>query len=398
MNNARSLWPVAIFCSLLGAAVALGVAALLGIGGSDTTTVVREAPLSGIRASGGDGEDGLTARAIYRRDGPGVVYIRANVSRQTSSPFGSPQQQQGEATGSGFVIDREGRILTNAHVVEGASRVRVTFADDKTADAKILGADRSTDIALLQVDPKDAELRPLALGTAKDAEVGDPVVAIGNPFGRIRTLTTGVVSALQRQITGLNGFTIDNVIQHDAAINPGNSGGPLIDAAGKVIGINSQIETGGGGGSVGIGFAVPIDTARELLPELEKGKVQTGYLGITGITIDDELEALDLPVSSGVLVDTVQTGSPAAKAGIRGGDIPAQVSGQTVRLGGDIIVEVDGKKVDTSQSLTSAIADKRKGDAVKITLLRDGKRKTVTATLAERPQQLPGTQVQPQVP
>lgn len=391
MNSSRSLWPVAIFCSLLGAALAFGIAALLGIGGTETTTVVREAPLASIR-SGGDGEDALTARDVYRRDGPGVVYIRADVARQANSPFGGPQQQQGQATGSGFVIDREGRILTNAHVVEGASRVRVTFADDKIADAKILGADRSTDIALLKVDADDADLKPLALGSAKHAQVGDPVVAIGNPFGRIRTLTTGVVSALQRQITGLNGFTIDNVVQHDAAINPGNSGGPLIDADGEVIGINSQIETGGGGGSVGIGFAVPIDTARKLLPELEQGKVQTGYLGITGITIDDELKGLNLPVQSGVLVDTVQPSSPAAKAGIRGGDIPAQVSGQTVRLGGDIIVEVEGEKITTSQALTSAIADKRKGDEVKLTLLRDGRRRTVTATLAERPQQLPGTQ------
>ena len=390
MNNPRSLWPVAVFASLLGAALALGVAVLLGIGGTETTTVVRQAPLaSAERASD---SEALTASQIYKRYAPGVVYISGTVTQQTDSPFG-PQEQQGRSTGSGFVVDREGRILTNTHVVEGASKLKVTFADGKSADAKVLGTDRSTDIALLKVDPEGLKLTPLPFGSAKDVQVGDPVVAIGNPFGLNQTLTTGVVSALQRQIIGLNGFSIDNVIQTDAAINPGNSGGPLIDYAGEVIGINSQIQTGGTStGNVGIGFAVPIDTAEKLLPELENGKVQTGYLGITGITIDEQLDGLNLPVKSGVLVDSVQPSSPASKAGIRGGDIPAQVNGQTVRLGGDIIVEVDGKKVTTSQGLTSAIADKRKGDEVKITLLRDAKRRAVTATLAERPQQLPGTQ------
>ena len=400
MTNSRSPWPVALFSALLGGAVAVGLAALLGVGGSDTTTttVVQAGGLSNPRVAS-DGETALAARDIYKRDAPGVVFIRANVTKQATSPFGAPQQQQGQATGSGFVIDRSGRILTNAHVVDGATKIKVTFQDDKTVEAQVLGADRSTDIALLKVDPKDLDLRPLGLGSSKDVQVGDPVVAIGNPFGLNRTLTTGVVSALQRQISGLNGFSIDNVIQTDAAINPGNSGGPLIDAAGEVIGINSQIETGGsGGGNVGIGFAVPIETARKLLPELEKGKVSTGYLGISGITIDDMLKGLNLPVKEGVLVDTVQPSSPAAESGIRGGEIPAQVDGATVRLGGDIIVAVDGTPITTSQSLTSAIAEKRKGDKVKITVVRDGKKRVVTATLAERPQEAPGQPAAPQAP
>ena len=392
MSNSRSVWPVAIFSSLLGAVIAVGLASLLGVGGSDTKTVVQQAPLANVQPAS-DGEPALAARDIYKRDAPGVVFIRADVTQQSNSPFGAPQEQQGQATGSGFVIDEQGRILTNAHVVDGATKVKVAFANDKSVDAEILGSDRSTDIALLKVDPKELDLKPLQLGSAKDVQVGDPVVAIGNPFGLDRTLTTGVVSALQRQIFGLNGFSIDNVIQTDAAINPGNSGGPLIDAAGEVIGINSQIETGNAGrGNVGIGFAVPIDTARKLLPELLKGKVSTGYLGISGITIDDSLKGLNLPVAAGVLVDTVQPGSPAAKAGIKGGDIPAQVDGATVRLGGDIITEVDGKKITTSQSLTSAIADKSKGDKVKITIVRDGKEQTLSPTLAERPQDAPGGQ------
>ena len=250
-------------------------------------------------ASDGDGE-ALTARDIYKRDAPGVVFIRANVdARRAQSAFGLPQQQQGQATGSGFVINKDGQILTNAHVVDGATKIKVTFENDKSVDAKIVGTDRSTDVALLKVDPKGLDLQPLRSARPTTAQVGDPVVAIGNPFGLDRTLTTGVVSALQRQITGLNGFSIDHVIQTDAAINPGNSGGPLINSAGAVIGINSQIETGGSSsGNVGIGFAVPIDTARKLLPELEKGKVSTGYLGISGITIDDMLKGLNLPVSS----------------------------------------------------------------------------------------------------
>jgi S1-C subfamily serine protease len=397
MTNSRSLWPIAIFSALLGGVIAVGLGAVLGIGGSDstTTTVVQPSALSNPRTAS-DGETALTARDIYKRDAPGVVFIRANVTKRTSSPFGTPQQQQGSATGSGFVIDKQGRILTNAHVVDDATKIKVTFQDDKTVEAEVLGADRSTDIALLKVDPKDLDLKPLGLGSSKDVQVGDPVVAIGNPFGLNRTLTTGVVSALQRQITGLNGFSIDNVFQTDAAINPGNSGGPLIDSAGEVIGINSQIETGGsGGGNVGIGFAVPIETARKLLPELEKGKVSTGYLGVSGITVDDMLKGLNLPVKSGVLVDTVQQGSPAADSGIKGGEIPAQVDGATVRLGGDIIVAVDDKPITTSQSLTSAIAEKRKGDKVRITVVRDGKRKTLSVTLAERPQDAPGTSTAP---
>jgi S1-C subfamily serine protease len=388
MKNSRSVWPVAIFSSLLGAAIAVGLVAALGVGGTDTKTIVQQTSVAGARPA--SDTTALTARDIYKRDAPGVVFISADVVEKTSSAFGFPQSQRGQATGSGFVIGKDGLILTNAHVVDGATKIKVTFANDKTVDAKVLGADRSSDVALLKVDPSGLKLAPLQLGTANNVQVGDPVVAIGNPFGLDRTLTTGVASALQRQISGLNGFSIDHVIQTDAAINPGNSGGPLINGAGQVIGINSQIETGSASrGNVGIGFAIPIDTARKLIPELKKGQIATGYLGISGITVDDKLKGLNLPVSSGVLVDTVQPNSPAAKAGIKGGDIPAQVDGATVRLGGDIITAVNGKAVPTSQSLTSAIADKRKGDTVKITVKRAGKDKVISVTLAARPQDAP---------
>ena len=275
----------------------------------------RQAPLVERRARRQRRRRRSTARDIYKRDAPGVVFIRANVTSQSDRRRSACRSSsRARRPAPGFVIDKDGQILTNAHVVDGATKVKVTFENDKSVDAKVVGTDRSTDLALLKVDPKGLDLQPLQLGSAKDAQVGDPVVAIGNPFGLDRTLTTGVVSALQRQISGLNGFSIDHVIQTDAAINPGNSGGPLIDSAGAVIGINSQIETGGSSsGNVGIGFAVPIDTARKLLPELEKGKVSTGYLGISGITIDEMLKGLNLPVSTGVLVDSVQPGSPAGE-------------------------------------------------------------------------------------
>jgi S1-C subfamily serine protease len=386
----RSLVPALAVSAVLGAAVAVGAVELFDLGGGQTktTTVVQQAPLSGAREKSSD-SGGLTARDIYKRDAPGVVFIRAQVVEPVSSPFDFGQPQEGEATGSGFVIDKDGTILTNAHVVENARRVRVQFADQRVETAKIVGRDRSTDLAVLKVDPDGLELHPLTLGSSKNVQVGDPTVAIGNPFGLERTLTTGVVSATKRTIPGLDNFQIDDVIQTDAAINPGNSGGPLIDATGRVIGINSQIRTGGSGsGNVGIGFAVPIDTAKKVVPQLQRsGKVQRGYLGVETRTVDRSLADLNLPAKSGALVQTVTPGGPAAKAGIRGGDIVAQLDGQAIRIGGDIITAVDGRKVRSSEDLVSAVTAKKGGDKVKMDLLRDGKKRTVEVELANRPDQ-----------
>ena len=334
---------------------------------------------------------GLTARDIYRRAAPGVVYIRARSVQQTQSPFDVfPRTQENLSTGSGFVLDDKGDILTNAHVVASSLDVRVSFSDHRTVSARVIGKDADTDLAVLAVNPKEVKLHPLALGDSGAVRVGDPTVAIGNPFGLERTLTTGVVSATKRTIQAPDGFEIDGVIQTDAAINPGNSGGPLLDATGRVIGINSQIETGGNGqGSVGIGFAVPIDTARKLLPELERnGKVDRGFLGVEQpLTIDESLSDLNLPVPHGVLVQTVTPGSPAAKAGIMGGNIIAQLAGNEIRLGGDIITAIDGKRIRTSEDLAKVIAGKKQGDKVKIDLVRQGKRLTVEVALAARPAQ-----------
>jgi len=402
MQSPRSILPVALASGVIGGGLVIGAVALLDIGGHDkTTTVVQQAPLATADANQRD-SGVLTARDIYKRDAPGVAFITAQIVQRTqASPFdfGIPQEQQGTSTGSGFVLDESGTIATNAHVVEGSTKVSVRFGDGATHAAKVLGVDKSTDLALLKIDPKGVDLHPLTLGSSKGLQVGDPTIAIGNPFGLDRTLTTGVVSALQREIKAPNGFTIDHVIQTDAAINPGNSGGPLIDATGKVIGINSQIETGGGNnGNVGIGFAIPIDTVKQKIEQLKtKGTIQYAYLGVSAATVDSSFAGL-LPVKSGALVQSVTAASPAAKAGIHGGSITAQVGGAPVVLGGDIITKVDGTAIATNQQLSSVISKHKPGDKVKVEFMRDHHSKTVEVTLTTRPASLSAAQQQQQVP
>jgi S1-C subfamily serine protease len=382
--------PIAAVSAVIGAGAAVGIVEGLDLGSAKTTTtLVQQAPF-GATSNANDGATGLTAGDIYKRDAPGVVFVRSQIVQRTQSPFdfGLPQEQQGEATGSGFVVDQAGTILTNAHVVNGATKVTVQFQNKESMDAKVLGKDESTDLALLKVDPAGFKLTPLTLGSSKGVEVGDPAIAIGNPFGLERTLTTGVISAVQRTIQAPNNFQIDDVLQTDAPINPGNSGGPLIDATGKVIGINSQIATGGNGsqGSVGIGFAVPIDTAKQIIPDLrQSGRVDRGYLGIASATVDKTLKDLNLPVDHGALVQSVAPGGPAAKAGIRAGDLPATLDNHPIQLGGDIITKIAGKEIRTKDDLQAAVADRRSGDTVKVTLWRGSKVKTVEVTLGERP-------------
>ena len=383
--------PVA--AAVVGGLVVAAVFLVSGIGDSTKkTTVVQQAPISEPAANS---DQGLTANAIYKRDAPGVVFIRSQIVRRVDSVFGLPEEQRGEATGSGFVIDDKGYILTNWHVIAGASKVSVSFENDKNVDAKVVGRDPSDDLALLKVNPDGLTLDPLTLGDSKTVRVGDPVLALGNPFNLDRTLTQGIVSALQRQISAPNGFGIDNVIQTDAAINPGNSGGPLLDAAGRVIGINSQIATGNGnssetGGSVGIGFAVPINTAKRVIPQLkESGKVQRAYLGVTGVTIDASLSKLNLKAAHGVLVQEVTPGGPAAKAGIRGGDSQATIDGNDVVLGGDVITRIDGRPVRSMDDVVADVNAKKPGQKVAVAILRDGKPQTLTVDLAQRPNQAP---------
>jgi len=338
--------------------------------------------------------DSNLVNEIYRRDGRGVAFIEATEApEETASPFnpfgeGEPRGG-GVATGSGFLIDTEGHIVTNNHVVEGATKVTVKLGSEDTSHtAEVVGTDPATDVALLKVDEPAGKLHPLALGNSSAVQVGDPVVAIGNPFGLDRTVTAGIVSALQRQIQAPNGFSISHVIQTDAAINPGNSGGPLIDSSGRVIGINSQIQTGGGNGNVGIGFAVPIDTAKDVVEQIEEhGEVKHAYIGITGGSLTPAIaKALKLPVSKGVLVNEVVKGGPADKAGIEGGDTEATIEGVQVNLGGDIITELNGEAIASMEEVIDAVNAAQPGDRMEFTLLRgDNETKHVTVTLASRP-------------
>jgi S1-C subfamily serine protease len=396
----KRMFVIPFLAALLGGGVVVAIVAAFGglSQSQNTVTTIQAAPLTPSNAS--QKSTGLTPHDVYVRDAPGVAFVTSTVVQKSESPFnlfgGGETQRQGQATGAGILIDSNGTILTNYHVVENAIKVTVSFQKGNSVEAQVVGKDPSNDLAVLRIHPDGLTLHPLALGDSSAVQVGDPVYAIGNPFDLERTLTTGVISALQRQIQAPNGFTIDNVLQTDAPINPGNSGGPLLDAAGRVIGINSQIETGSsGGGSVGIGFAVPINTAKSEIVQLEKGgTVRGAYLGLTSLTIDGSLSALNLPVKSGALVQSVQPGTAAAKAGIRGGTVNSTVESGQVAVGGDIITSFDGKAVASSEDLANDVAAKKPGDSVTIGLRRANgsggyKEQKVTATLGTRPNSLP---------
>jgi S1-C subfamily serine protease len=370
----------------------IAIAAGLVESDGDTTTTVSAPLTTPVEATADDGDSNVVNQ-IYKADGDGVAFIEADIQSSAPegfNPFGEPEPESGSATGSGFVIDHEGHVLTNNHVVEGADHVSVKLGDsEESFEAEVVGTDPGTDIALLKVDAPAKAIHPLQLGRSGDLEVGDPVVAIGNPFGLDRTVTSGIVSALQRDIQAPNGFSISHVIQTDAAINPGNSGGPLINAAGEVIGINAQIATGGGGnGNVGIGFAIPIDTVRANLEQLkETGEVEHAYIGISGGTVTPELaKALNLPVEAGVLVQTVVPDGPADKAGLEAGTTSATIDGEEVSLGGDIITEVDGKKLKSMDEMVELIQESKPGDELELTIVRDGDEKTADVTLGTQPE------------
>jgi S1-C subfamily serine protease len=396
MSRAKRLLRSPFGSALLGGAV-VAIFAWIAIAGGlvksqdGGSTVTVAQPLA-APVDNTEGGDTNVVNQIYRSDGQGVAFISAERPAQESSglsPFGEPEGGgPSTATGSGFLIDTEGHIVTNNHVVEEANKVEVKLgSSDKTYEAEVVGTDPATDIALLKVDAPAESLHPLSLGDSKQVEVGESVVAIGNPFGLDRTVTAGIVSALQRQIQAPNGWSISHVIQTDAAINPGNSGGPLIDSSGAVIGINSQIQTGGSNGNVGIGFAIPIDTAREVVRQLEEhGEVKHAYLGISGGSITPDLaQALKLPVEEGVLVNEVVKGGPADKAGVKGGDTSATIEGASVRLGGDIITKVDGKKVAGMEEVINAVNEASPGDSMTLTVDRDGKSQDIAVTLGVRP-------------
>jgi S1-C subfamily serine protease len=386
----RTLVPAAALAAAatLGGGVALGLAVATGsLGESTTTTIRQEAPVPAMAAAVSRG--GLSVNEIYRRAAPAVVQITSTTAPTTEvDPFFGfrTEQPAQQALGSGFVLDKQGHIVTNFHVVEGAQQVEVSFSNQKTYKATVVGTDASTDLAVLRVDVSSRALTPLMLADSDRVTVGDAVVAIGNPFGLDRTATAGIVSALQRLVTAPNGQTIDHVIQTDAPINSGNSGGPLLNAAGEVVGVNSQISSPNGGGNVGIGFAVPSNTVRDVAAQLMRGgRVQRAFLGIYAQSIDGELaRTFNMPVDAGLLVERVEAASPAAKAGIEGGDTSAVVSGTNYTLGGDVIVAVDGKRTTSLGQLRDALAPHKPGDEVEIKLYRGNDEKTVTVKLGRQ--------------
>ena len=382
--------------AVAGGALALGGAAAIGKLGSHTTIQQVAAPTTAIgttsqQTTPANGQ-ALTAEQIYRRDAPGVVQITAtSVTSAAANPFNllptGPLTSQ--SLGSGFVIDKAGHIITNYHVIQGAKKVQVSFSGQDEITATVVGKDPSTDVAVLKIDAHARALTPLELGNSDAVVVGDPVYAIGNPFGFTRTLTTGVVSAVQRQIEAPNSLPIDHAIQTDAAINHGNSGGPLIDSQGRVIGVTSQISTGSTGqeGNVGIGFAIPINTVRNVAAQIiSSGKALHAYLGLDASPVTPQLAKLfHLPTSSGLLIQDVTVGSGADKAGLKAGKTAVIVQGESYQVGGDIIVAVNGTSLTTYEQLRDAVASAKPGDKMKLEIYSNGSKKFVTATLGQRP-------------
>ena len=390
MSFARMSAALAV-AAALGGLVAVGAVALLGGFDGGTTVVTETSPAANPGLAPANG-NGLSINQIYERAASGVVRVNATNNSTSFTPRDIPSDQsptpQSSALGSGFVLDKAGHIVTNYHVVEGANEVTVSFSNRDTVKAEIVGTDPSTDLAVLRVDTSASALTPLPLGDSDAVRVGDPVVAIGNPFGLDRTVTSGIVSALQRLITAPNRFTIDHVIQTDAPINHGNSGGPLLSSRGQVIGVNTQIETGDTAtGNVGIGFSVPSNTVKDVVAQiLRTGRVDHAYLGISGQAVtSDVADKYNLAVQKGVIVESVTQDSGADSAGLKGGKTQVVVAGETFVLGGDIIVSFGGEKISSIEQLRDAVAAHKPGDKVKVVIYRDASKTSVTVTLGRQP-------------
>ena len=338
-------------------------------------------------------KNGFDASAIYDRLAPGVVTV-ISLFGEADGPLGS----QAGGLGSGFVLDGDGYIATNTHVVTSgqglrrAGQVYVDFADGNRVPARIVGIDPNADVALLKIDPQGLSLTPLTLGEVEHLSVGDPVAAIGSPFGEEQSLSVGVISALDRNIASLTDFGIGDASQTDAAINRGNSGGPLLDGHGRVIGINAQIKTETGEGA-GVGFAIPVDAVKRSLDLLrEDGEAEYGYLGVSTQELYPQLaERLGLDVEVGALVSEVVNDSPAEDAGLTAGDRLIDFQGQTdIAADGDVIVAVNGDDLTQTADLADLISLFEPGESVKLGVLRDGDRRTIEVKLGERPQRLEG--------
>jgi putative serine protease PepD len=365
----RGLALMLIVTALGGGVAGAGLLLLTGAGdGTTTTTTVTTAPTAAA-AQRSDASTGLDARALYANANPGVVDITSRGITSSSSgggsPFGGPSQSA-TATGTGFVVDGKGHIVTAAHVVEGASSISVKFQDGTTRTAKVLGTDEATDVAVLAVDPSGLTLHPLALGSSASLAIGDQVAAIGDPFTYDRSLSTGVVSGLDRTISAPNGFTVAHAIQTDAALNPGNSGGPVLDASGRVIGIVDQIATNGSSQtSSGVGFAVPIDLVRSELSKLEAGQtVRHAYFGVSTSDLGTG--------TAGALIQSVSSSGPAASAGLRSGDVVTRIGSAAIKGTNDLV---------------AAVAAHAPGDRVQVTVKRGSSTRTVTVTFGTQPTQ-----------
>jgi S1-C subfamily serine protease len=344
-----------------------------------------------IQSTGEEG--GFDPKAIYESEAPGVVTVVSVFGSGGLDALLGEEEGQG-GVGSGFVLNGEGEIATNAHVVttgqgealRRASEVYVEFADGNQVEAEIVGHDPTADIALLRIDPQGLNLRPLPLGESAGVEVGEPVAAIGSPFGERQSLSVGVISAVDRSIGSLTDFAISGAFQTDAAINPGNSGGPLVDGEGRVIGVNQQIKSQSGGGE-GVGFAVPIDAVKRSLEMLrEDGEARYAYLGVESVQIYPQLrERFELDVEKGAWVQQVTPGGPAERSGIRGGGTPVTFQAQSFHPGGDVITKVQGQPVEDSTDLATAIAAFEPGQEVAVELHRDGDTREIQVRLGERP-------------
>jgi len=384
--------------ALLGCALAALVAAGCGGGsgkssGSNTVTV-EKTNVQVVGGGGGETATGFNPEAIYKQYSPGVVTVISVLPGTGGGLFGGGSPGE-EALGSGFVVDSSGDVATNAHVVTNgqggnikrASQVYVEFPDRNRVPAKIVGDDPNADVALLKVPTAGIKLTPLPLGSSSKLTVGAPVAAIGSPFGEEQSLSVGVISALNRSITSLTSFDINNAIQTDAAINHGNSGGPLLNARGQVIGINSQIKSTGGGGE-GVGFAVPVDTVRRSITQLrQNGKVSYSYIGVSSVDLYPQLaKRLGIAATTGALIAKVQSGSPADKANLKAGTSLISFEGDArIPKGGDAIVAVDGKPVRGSNDLGNLVSSRDPGTKVTLSVVNGHSRRNVVVTLAPRP-------------
>jgi S1-C subfamily serine protease len=402
VRRKRILAGAAALCAAaaVGGGLVLGVAAALGDLGNKSTTIREFQPSIEGASVTAPVRTALSINDIYKRAAPGVVQVTStsivNVPADPffGTPLFGPEQQQVQALGSGFVVDKAGHIVTNYHVVSGAKRVSVSFSNGGSMKAKVVGTDPSSDLAVLKIAANSRALTPLALGNSDAMRVGDPVVAIGNPFGLDRTVTAGIVSAIQRAITAPNGYTIDHVIQTDAAINHGNSGGPLLNGRGEVIGVNSQIETGNSatGGNVGVGFAIPSNTVKTVIAQLiREGHIDRAFIGISATPITRDLaRVFRLPVSRGLLVESVQPGSGAAKAGLKAGSTQVVLAGEAYKLGGDIVVGAGGRPVASLDRLRDLVNTKKPGDKLRLVIYRGSRKRSLDVTLGRQPATRPG--------